>query len=118
MAAAFASAKGTPETSAVCYGCGKPDHLKKDCFAQKRAKPKIPVIYPQCHKGHHFANQCCSKYDSKGRPVQGNWNRSAGQLRALTQMPQPPTQMVLPQMPAPQAQPLRMPSKGPPQVFA
>ncbi|XP_066035832.1 endogenous retrovirus group K member 8 Gag polyprotein-like [Chamaea fasciata] len=40
MAAAFAAAKGTFGSSAVCYGCGKPGHLKKDCLARKRAKPK------------------------------------------------------------------------------
>ncbi|NXO32267.1 GAK7 protein, partial [Cisticola juncidis] len=118
MAAAFAAAKGPFRTPTVCYGCGKPGHLKKDCFAQKGAKPKIPDVCPWCHKGHHFANQCRSKYDSEDHPIQGNQSQSTGQHHAPTQMPQLPTQMLPPQMPSPQVQPLRMPSRGPPQVFA
>ncbi|NWH93908.1 POK9 protein, partial [Aegithalos caudatus] len=101
MATVFAAAKGAFESSVVCYGCGKPGHLKRDCVAQKGARPKVFDICPWCHKGHHFANQCRSKYDSEGLLIQGNQNLSAGCHRALTQMPQPPTQMLPRQMPAP-----------------
>ncbi|NWZ36527.1 POK9 protein, partial [Brachypodius atriceps] len=124
MAAAFAATKGTFANSAVCYGCGKPGHIKKFYFSQKEAKPKTPDICPRCRKGRHFSNQCRSKYDSEGHPIQGNRNSSAERWRAETQIHQPtqmpvpqPTQMIPPQMPAPQAQPLRMPSGGSPQVF-
>ncbi|RMC05535.1 hypothetical protein DUI87_18731 [Hirundo rustica rustica] len=117
LATVFTAAKGLSGTSAVCYGCGKPGHLKKDYSAQKGGKPKIPDVCPQCHKGCHFAKQCGSKYDSEGRPVQGNQNQSAGQCQALTQILQPPTQIVPPQMPASRGQPPRMHSGGPSQVF-
>ncbi|NXP65499.1 GAK5 protein, partial [Chloropsis cyanopogon] len=114
----FAAVKGASGTSAVCYSCGKPGHLRKDCFAQRGAKQKTPDVCPRCCKGRHFANQCHSKYDSEGRLIQGNWNRSAGQCRALTQMLQPTPVPQLPlQMPTPQPQPSRIPNGGSPQVF-
>ncbi|NXN04371.1 GAK9 protein, partial [Sylvia borin] len=117
MAAAFAAAKGTFGSSTVCYGCGKPGHLKKDCLAWKRAKLKAPDMCPRCCKGCHFANQCCSKYDSEGCLIQGNWSQSVDRCRAPTQIPQPPMQTLPLQMPAPQVQPLRISSGGQPQVF-
>ncbi|NWR05308.1 GAK5 protein, partial [Paradoxornis webbianus] len=36
MAAAFATLKVAPgPRGQTCFGCGKPDHLKKDCHASK-----------------------------------------------------------------------------------
>lgn len=89
MAAAFAAMRGTTGPG-VCYGCGKPGHLKKNCVATNaRTKPQAPGICPRCRKGRHYANQCRSKYDSQGQPIQGNRSRSAGQRRTQTQVPQP-----------------------------
>ncbi|NXJ20224.1 POK9 protein, partial [Dicrurus megarhynchus] len=103
MAAAFAAMRGPPATSGARFGCGKPGHLKKDCSALKREKPKTTPVCSRCHRGPHSANQCRSKYDSEGRLLQGyqgNWNQGAGQWHcALMQMPQLPSQMPAPQMP-------------------
>ncbi|NXB96444.1 GAK5 protein, partial [Vidua chalybeata] len=108
MAAAFAAVRGPPGTSGVCFGCGKPRHFKRDCPTLKGAKPQAPDVYPRCCKGTHFANQCHSKYDSKGCPIQGNRYQSAGRWRhALTQMPQLPSQM-----PTPRCHHHRHPTEG------
>ncbi|NXB21456.1 POK9 protein, partial [Rhagologus leucostigma] len=103
MTAAFAAMRGPPATSGVCFSCGKPGHLKKNCSALKRDKPKATPVCSRCRRGPHSANQCRSKYDSEGRLLrghQGNQNQSVGQRRrALAQMPQPPSQMLALQMP-------------------
>ncbi|NWT78305.1 GAK5 protein, partial [Lanius ludovicianus] len=112
MAAAFAAVRGPPATSGVCFGCGKPSHLKKNCCALKREKPKTTPVCSGCHRGPHSANQCHSKYDSKGcllQGYQGNWNERVGKWHCtLAQMPQLPSQM-----PA-----LQTPNGSLPQVFA
>ncbi|NWS93176.1 GAK5 protein, partial [Toxostoma redivivum] len=78
LAAALAAIKGSSESVEVCYGCGKPGHLKRDCLAVKGHKSKAPTLCPWCCKGWHFANKCHSKYDSEGYVIQGNWSQNAG----------------------------------------
>ncbi|NXB14030.1 POK9 protein, partial [Rhagologus leucostigma] len=101
MAAAFAAMRGPHATSGVCFSCGKPGHLKKNCSALKR--DKLTPVCSRCRRGPHSADQCHSKYDSEGHLLQGhqgNWNQSAGrQRRALAHMPQLPSQMLALQMP-------------------
>ncbi|NXX36844.1 GAK5 protein, partial [Nicator chloris] len=105
MAAAFADIRGPSRAAEVCFGCGKPGHLKRDCPALKEEKPKFIVVCSQCRRGQHFFNQCHSKYDSKGHQRQGNQNWSAEWPCGQTQMP---LQMLTPQVP----------NRGSPQVYA
>ncbi|NXH87351.1 POK9 protein, partial [Edolisoma coerulescens] len=100
MAAAFAAMKGPSDKVVVCYGCGQPGHLKKDCFQAKTFT--APGVCPRCRKGKHFANQYCSKYDYERKPLLGNWSQSAGRRRAMTQIPPSPVQVNLGGIPQPQ----------------
>ncbi|NXN83520.1 GAK7 protein, partial [Bombycilla garrulus] len=112
MAAALAAIRGPSESAEVCYASGKPGHLKRDCLALKGDKPKDFTLCPRCHKGWHFANKCCSKYDSEDRLIQGNQLQSVGWCGAPTKIPQPPLQMPS------QVPPLQVSHAVSPQVFA
>lgn len=88
-AAAFAAMCG-PEGAGTCFGCGKPGHLKRNCLTTNAStRPQAPGICPRCRKGRHYGNQCQSRYDFQGQPIQGNRSRSAGQRCAQTQVSQP-----------------------------
>ncbi|NWI44115.1 GAK5 protein, partial [Picathartes gymnocephalus] len=97
----------------VCFGCGMPGHLKRDCPKQNKEKAKPTTPCPRCRKGFHFANKCCSKYNIEGHLILGNQNTSAGRLRAPTQINQPqqqtPQTLTL-QVPAPQVPPQQLPA--------
>ncbi|NXD46165.1 GAK5 protein, partial [Copsychus sechellarum] len=95
MVKALSALRGLSESAEVCsYGCGKPGPFNKDCLALKGGKSKAPTLCPRCQKGWHFANKCCSKHDSEGCLIQGNWFQSVGgRRRALTQMRRLPPQM-------------------------
>ncbi|NWW37187.1 GAK5 protein, partial [Panurus biarmicus] len=109
MIQTFVAIRDSSRTAEVCFSCGKPRHFKRHCPALKEERPKSTVMCSQCL---HFSNQCYSKYDFKGRQIQGNQNRRAGQRHTQTPMPQP-LQMLPLQMPT-----LQVPNRGSLQVFA
>lgn len=47
----------------LCFNCGKPGHLKKECRALKKGQD---TICARCGKGYHKASQCRSIRDLKG----------------------------------------------------
>lgn len=67
-AAIIQTQKGMPivRSPRVCYKCGKPGHLKKQC-PQADRKPVPPSLCARCGKGYHKAALCRSVRDLQGR---------------------------------------------------
>ncbi|XP_065744230.1 igE-binding protein-like [Phocoena phocoena] len=59
--------------SGVCFQCGRPGHIKRQCreMSKKPNMPpqKIPGTCPRCKKGKHWANECRSVKDINGQPI-------------------------------------------------
>lgn len=78
-------------TKNQCFGCGQSGHFKRNCPQLQQAN-KVPTlsrkpppgICPKCRKDTHWANECMSKTDLDGNPIQGNGRR--GQLQAPNNM--------------------------------
>ena len=70
-----------------CFQSEKPGHIKKDCHSRRKTGIIIPPptgdmrkpgLCPQCQKGHHWANQCRSKFYKNCSPLQpgnGQWSQ-------------------------------------------
>lgn len=75
--------------SGACFTCGKLGHRAAQCPNKggsegSTAPPKAPPgLCPKCRRGKHWANECKSKIDKDGKPIQGNWVR--GQPQAPNQ---------------------------------
>ncbi|NWS34458.1 GAK6 protein, partial [Polioptila caerulea] len=118
VAAAFAATRGPSENSRVCFCCGKPGQLKRDCSTSKGTESQTTPVCSRCHKGQHPVSQCHSRFDSQVSLTQGNPNQSMGRRRALTQIPQPLQQSSPPQMPTPQMSPPQAPHGASSQIYA
>ncbi|XP_058572644.1 endogenous retrovirus group K member 10 Gag polyprotein isoform X3 [Neofelis nebulosa] len=94
----------------VCFKCGQKGHMKAQCHSTKiiPTTPGLPsgpninnkpaIICPRCRRGYHWVNECRSKTDCNGKPLQGNWER--GQPQAPQTMaamfPQAPSHPLCP----------------------
>nr|XP_019575067.1 PREDICTED: endogenous retrovirus group K member 113 Gag polyprotein-like [Rhinolophus sinicus] len=67
--------------SGACFTCGKLGHRAAQCPRKGESEnstasaKKPPDICPKCRRGKHWANECKSKTDKDGKPIQGNWVR-------------------------------------------
>ncbi|KAK4810631.1 LOW QUALITY PROTEIN: hypothetical protein QYF61_007368 [Mycteria americana] len=74
MASAFAALRFD---NRACFRCGKTGHFKRNCPNINQIPNSGPGVCPRCGKGRHYANQCRSKWDKDGKPIQGNFRTSA-----------------------------------------
>ena len=75
-----------------CFTCGNKNHLKRDC--SKKAKKYIyikikkpPKICPRCCRGLHWAQDCKSKFDIKGKRIPRNSKQGTPPPGPLQQKP-------------------------------
>jgi hypothetical protein len=90
LAAAILQGQKSPDMAELklCYNCGKPGHLKKDCRAL--VKRRAPGLCTKCGKEYHWASACHSVRDVQGRSLQPGFPQavdsetiSKNQYRAL-----------------------------------
>ncbi|XP_068251415.1 endogenous retrovirus group K member 8 Gag polyprotein-like [Nyctibius grandis] len=88
LASALAQQLVVGQAEVKCFECNQMGHIRKNCpkltvkkkDEQKGSKgPKKPKeLCPKCKKGYHWSNQCRSKFDKDGNPVQGTGRGAQG----------------------------------------
>ena len=80
----------TNSNNRVCYNCGKPGHMRRDC--QALVKGKVLGLCTRCGKGYHRASECRSIKDVRGRFIQSGpqAERSERQFKKRVSGPQGP----------------------------
>ncbi|XP_033616382.1 igE-binding protein-like [Fukomys damarensis] len=72
IAAAVLAAQRSRDVT--CFNCGRKGHIRRQCKQSNRMNSprKVPDICPKCGKGRHWANECRSVKDIKGKIISRN----------------------------------------------
>ncbi|NXC65316.1 GAK5 protein, partial [Aleadryas rufinucha] len=78
IATAIAQQLQAAKANVKCFACRDEGHVQKQCPKGQKTSKKPNKPCPHCKKGFHWSNQCHSKYDKDGNPLQKQGNSKMG----------------------------------------
>ncbi|NWW02816.1 GAK5 protein, partial [Oreocharis arfaki] len=85
IATTIAQQLQTAKATVKCFACGDEGHIWKQWPKGQKNSKKPNKRCPSCKKGFHWNNQCHSKYDKDGNPLQKQGNSNRGMQAGVSQ---------------------------------